>query len=885
MSGEDEFCITHQPILRQFLSKLRPPGGGVFAVVLTLAANASHMELETGYCGRHVSFLLSLWDVCPGWRRGEDRHPSSSLAGLYHAAAASLFARPSRLVVGMCEFWARSSDLVTVPEASRADATASRRFETAARRFENAARLAAVILVLALLCTAVAGAELRHWNTTGRGSGVRIGDGRPREGLKLGGENVRPRPEPTTTPPPTPAPKPPTTVGHGPSTPPPYSRSHRDSLQIGVVLPKVLFGLREYTKKIMAVKQMLQKTTRGRKMERFSEFGFTWIISMKTITPSPTSKTLIDSSLTVSSHYKTCTAFSWLPTSDCILDGSEDCVAIGHSPPKAVSSGSDNGERSHTCRVLPWLLVGCGKTPDPAVQWPISARRLGIHVPNRWLVEGVFLQAASPRAVNLLASPRDYPGSIPCKVTPDFRMCESCRTIPLVGGFSRGSPVSPCRFIPVLLNTHSYVSEYSFSVLHVIDLFSTARQWKRRGSRRRLPELCCVLIHNTRSLAFWQTKLFPIHNPPPPLHQEFYRLLVYLLVRCGEGTQFLLSSSLPLPLDSALSYAVSSQAWLAGKLQQHTEAVGNDDTAMAHLVSVQVLRGWCHEEKDWLPLHIARYWRRSGAICHGFWLLAGVPTHSNLAMHSPLVAIAVLDSTGRERACSGDDVNYRCVRTGVTVHSKKYRGRDGVVVRLLALYQGEPGSISSLVAPGFSHVGVVSKDVTDWRISSFPRPCIPGAAPCSPRFTFVGSQDLDVESLPGLFTVHPLLRNTVVLSFTASFHMQILLLASCTRISPRRLGLDSIRGYARIFSHETRAGLCRWSACFLRDLQFLLPTHSAAPPYSFSFTLIGSQDLAVEIRSTGCGKWWGDRGVRSGNGKRGVRDVAWLQHPCKTIGT
>ncbi|KAJ8893762.1 hypothetical protein PR048_006362 [Dryococelus australis] len=35
------------------------------------------------------------------------------------------------------------------------------------------------------------------------------------------------------------------------------------------------------------------------------------------------------------------------------------------------------------------------------------------------------------------------PGSIPGRVTPDFRMWESCRTMPLVGGSSRGSPLSP----------------------------------------------------------------------------------------------------------------------------------------------------------------------------------------------------------------------------------------------------------------------------------------------------------------------------------------------------------------------------------------------------------------------------------------------------------
>ncbi|KAJ8881065.1 hypothetical protein PR048_017538 [Dryococelus australis] len=42
----------------------------------------------------------------------------------------------------------------------------------------------------------------------------------------------------------------------------------------------------------------------------------------------------------------------------------------------------------------------------------------------------------------LLASHQGDPGSIPGRVTPDFRMWESCRTMPLVGGFPRASPVS-----------------------------------------------------------------------------------------------------------------------------------------------------------------------------------------------------------------------------------------------------------------------------------------------------------------------------------------------------------------------------------------------------------------------------------------------------------
>ncbi|KAJ8866077.1 hypothetical protein PR048_033601 [Dryococelus australis] len=41
----------------------------------------------------------------------------------------------------------------------------------------------------------------------------------------------------------------------------------------------------------------------------------------------------------------------------------------------------------HTHVDLPRLLVGCGKTSGPALQWPMSVHRLGIHVPDRRLVE------------------------------------------------------------------------------------------------------------------------------------------------------------------------------------------------------------------------------------------------------------------------------------------------------------------------------------------------------------------------------------------------------------------------------------------------------------------------------------------------------------------
>ncbi|KAJ8870895.1 hypothetical protein PR048_027196 [Dryococelus australis] len=68
-----------------------------------------------------------------------------------------------------------------------------------------------------------------------------------------------------------------------------------------------------------------------------------------------------------------------------------------------------------------------------------------------------------------------------------------------------------------------------------------------------------------------------------------------------------------------------------------------------------------------------------------------------------------------------------------------------LLVRQLATHQGQPASISSGVAPGFSHVGIVLDDAACQRVftgySRFPRLCIP--APLYPRVSFhvVSSDD------------------------------------------------------------------------------------------------------------------------------------------------
>ncbi|KAJ8872342.1 hypothetical protein PR048_025946, partial [Dryococelus australis] len=55
----------------------------------------------------------------------------------------------------------------------------------------------------------------------------------------------------------------------------------------------------------------------------------------------------------------------------------------------------------------------------------------------------------------LLASHKDGPGSIPGPFAPDFRKWESCRTMPLVGGFSRRYPIFPALALSgALLSPH-----------------------------------------------------------------------------------------------------------------------------------------------------------------------------------------------------------------------------------------------------------------------------------------------------------------------------------------------------------------------------------------------------------------------------------------------
>ncbi|KAJ8874174.1 hypothetical protein PR048_025016 [Dryococelus australis] len=97
-------------------------------------------------------------------------------------------------------------------------------------------------------------------------------------------------------------------------------------------------------------------------------------------------------------------------------------------------------------------LTGGGKVAKPArAQLLRGAEQfyvpLTVKNDSRAFIRGLFaancVRTSSPDAPDRLASHQGEPGSIPDRLTPDLRKRESCRTIPLVSGLSRGFSVSP----------------------------------------------------------------------------------------------------------------------------------------------------------------------------------------------------------------------------------------------------------------------------------------------------------------------------------------------------------------------------------------------------------------------------------------------------------
>ncbi|KAJ8870047.1 hypothetical protein PR048_029058 [Dryococelus australis] len=107
--------------------------------------------------------------------------------------------------------------------------------------------------------------------------------------------------------------------------------------------------------------------------------------------------------------------------------------------------------------------------------------------------------AQQEKNVSLLASQQDDPGSIPGRVTPNFYMWESCLTMPLVGGFSRGSPVSPAPSFRRYSIPQLPSSALKTSMLRVAQISSLTYHTAPSPQTRRAPEM--YLIKSNFSLA------------------------------------------------------------------------------------------------------------------------------------------------------------------------------------------------------------------------------------------------------------------------------------------------------------------------------------------------------------------------------------------------
>ncbi|KAJ8869019.1 hypothetical protein PR048_030565 [Dryococelus australis] len=166
-------------------------------------------------------------------------------------------------------------------------------------------------------------------------------------------------------------------------------------------------------------------------------------------------------------------------------------------------------------------------------------------------------------------------------------------------------------------------------------------------------------------------------------------------------------------------------------------------------------------------------------------------------------------------------------------------GHGGVVVRLPTSHPGEPGSIlGGVAAPGFSCVGIVPDDAasrTDFLGGfSFPLPLHSGAAPYSPGFTLIGSQDFagrrDLNLLPTscVDPSRPRGRGGVVVRKLAPTKANRVRFAAGSPPGFSHVGVlpDDSAG-RRVFS-----GISHLPCCYIA-------------PHSPHFPLAGSQDLDV----------------------------------------
>ncbi|KAJ8871371.1 hypothetical protein PR048_027688 [Dryococelus australis] len=439
-------------------------------------------------------------------------------------------------------------------------------------------------------------------------------------------------------------------------------------------------------------------------------------------------------------------------------------------------------------------------------------------------------------AVRLLASHQGKPGSIPGRVTPNFCKWESCLMMPLVGSFSRGSPVSPA---------------FSFRRCSIVTSFHS-----HRLSRPRCQEPPKYL---NSTLPFWQTPPCLKVNRRVHLYskQTAPRIIRYTHCRLDEVGEHNMSeeiellklkkrrrsaikSIIPLALPGNCGISVTDGIWSSRGRTLWGECIGkagpasqcNDPNVPPELDSIVPPREpFFHREADRVKPKVAQ-----GSPC----CLLRVPFWTCNTLRYVDGTVEALSTA----ASSSVDTGPRGLAVLLAAASRAGPPavwiQDGRELPSLAAYIRWDPTLFGYHSPGFC------QNSAGW----LPRPC---AKKNPDRFYILRFGDecrnqRNALSLAGgrLLSVHPLEQRIcdVYLRYSPD-----ILGTTTTCLPPMRTGFDSLRGRPW-FSHvgivpDDVAGRRVSSSGISGFPRPYIPTFAQCQS---RFALVSSQDLNVKIR-------------------------------------
>ncbi|KAJ8888956.1 hypothetical protein PR048_008450 [Dryococelus australis] len=306
-------------------------------------------------------------------------------------------------------------------------------------------------------------------------------------------------------------------------------------------------------------------------------------------------------------------------------------------------------------------------------------------------------------AVRTLASDQGDPGLIPDRDTPDFRMWESCRTRPLVGWFSRISPVSPpfhSGAVPYLNHPHR-LSRPRYYIRFRCDSLADAalESWRSRAATR-------VEIGGDRTAPDHGVK-----ESASGKHAGRRQLEAWLAIsRSSRGCAVVHRWAIIIEIIWAM-------------LRPFVFTTPRPVRPCAHMQT--------------RPRRLRSY------VCTATYKSSPCGTH--LRHRTDIVRTCAHGLMGRVWLVS-DATSGPAMVPGFNFCSNSF---------LLASHQGDPGSIPGRLTPDFRmwescrRTPLVGGFFSG--ISRFPPPFHSNAAPYSPCFTLICSQDLAVKSRPNDF--------------------------------------------------------------------------------------------------------------------------------------